>query len=99
MLDDKLSEAHFELGNLYSARHDYQKAMPQYLRVIALDPRLADAHYRLANIYTHVGDRQQAQAELGLYQKLRAEHLAASDKEGNELQQFVYSSKTAAANP
>lgn len=98
-LDDKLADAHFELGNLYSNRHDYQKSVPQYLRVIELNPTSADPHYRLATDYTHMGDKQKAQAELVLYQKLRAEHLAASDKEGNELQQFVYTSKAPTGNP
>jgi Flp pilus assembly protein TadD len=99
VLDEKLAEVHFELGNLYSNRHDYSKAVPQYLRVIQLNPTLADAHYRLATVYTRTGDKQQAQNELALYQKLRADHLAASDKEGNELQQFVYTSKSRAAEP
>jgi tetratricopeptide (TPR) repeat protein len=98
-MDDKFADARFELGNLYSSRHDYEKAMEQYRSVIELNPGLADAHYRLATVYTHLGNKEQAQAELNLYQKLRADHLAASDKEGNELQQFVYSSKALAATP
>ena len=98
-LDDKLAEAHFQLGNLYADRHDYQQSMPQYVRVIELDATLADAHYRLASDYTHLGAKEKAQAELALYQKLRADHLAASDKEGDELQQFVYTSKLPASNP
>ena len=98
-LDDKLAEAHFQLGNLYADRHSYQMSVPQYVRVIELEPKLADAHYRLANDYTHLGAKQDAQAEIATYQKLRADHLAASDKEGNELQQFVYTSKSAAGHP
>lgn len=97
-LDDKLADAHFELGNVYSDRHDYTDAVPQYLRVIELEPTFADPHYRLATVYTRTGDKQQAQAELKLYQRLRAEHLAASDKEGNDLQQFVYTSKAPVAD-
>lgn len=98
-LDEKLVEAHFELGNLYSGRHDYAQSVPQYLRVIELDPKFADAHFRLATDYTHMGEKSQAQEEFALYQKLRSEHLAASDKEGDELQQFVYTSKAPSTNP
>ena len=98
-LDDKLSDAHFQLGNLYADRHDYQQAVPQYLRVIELDPKLADAHYRLGSIYNHMGEKDKSQAEYAVYQKLRAEHLSASDKEGDELKQFVYTSKSPTANP
>jgi tetratricopeptide (TPR) repeat protein len=98
-LDDKLADAHFQLGNLYADRHDFQHSVPQYLRVIELDPKLADAHFRLATDYTHMGEKDRAQAELAVYQKLRAEHLAASDKEGDELLQFVYSSRTPASTP
>jgi tetratricopeptide (TPR) repeat protein len=98
-LDDTLADAHFQLGNLYADRHDFQQSIPQYLRVLQLNPRLADAHYRLATDYTRMGEKDRAQTEFALYQKLRAEHLAASDKEGNELQQFVYTSKPPTANP
>ena len=73
--------------------------MPEYQRVIELDPTSADAHFRLATDYNHVGNKQQAQAELALYQKLRSAHLAASDKAGDELQQFVYTYKTPTSNP
>ncbi len=98
-LDDKLSDAHFQLGNLYADHHDYQQAAPQYLRVIDLDPKLADAHYRLGGVYNHLGEKDKSQAEYAVYQKLRAEHLSASDKEGDELKQFVYTSKSPTANP
>lgn len=92
-LDDTFADAHFQLGNLYADQHDYQQSVPQYLRVIQLDPKLADAHYRLGTDYTRTGEKDKAQAEFTVYQKLRADHLAASDKEGDELQQFVYTSK------
>jgi tetratricopeptide (TPR) repeat protein len=98
-LDDKLSDAHFQLGNLYADRHDYQQSVSQYLRVIELDPKLADAHYRLGGDYNHIGEKDKAQAEYTVYQKLRAEHLSASDKEGDELKQFVYTSKSPTSSP
>ena len=93
-LDDTLAQAHFQLGNLYADQHQYERSLPEYLRVIALDPNLADAHYRLGTDYTHLGQKDRAQAEYSVYQKLRSEHLAEVEKERAEIQQFVYSSKS-----
>jgi tetratricopeptide (TPR) repeat protein len=94
-LDDKLAEAHVQLGNLYADRHAYDKSMPEYVRALELNPNLPDAHYRLGQDYVHTGQKEQAQTEFAVYQKLRAQHLADEDKERAEVQQFVYSAKTA----
>ncbi len=93
-LDDNLSEAHVQLGDLYAGQHQYDKSIPEYLRALQLNPNLSDAHYRLGTDYVHVGQKDQAQKEFAVYQKLRAEHLAETDKERAEVQQFVYSEKS-----
>ena len=92
-LDDTSAQAHFQLGNLYADQHQYERSLPEYLRVVELDPNLADAHYRLGTDYTHLGQKDRAQAEYAIYQKLRSQHLADVEKERAEIQQFVYSSK------
>ncbi len=92
-LDGSVPEAHVQLGDLYSSEHDYERAIPEYVRAIALNPNLSDAHYRLGTDYVHVGKKDEAQREFAVYQKLRAEHLAEIDKERAEVQQFVYSEK------
>jgi tetratricopeptide (TPR) repeat protein len=94
-LDEKLPEAHVQLGNLYANQHEYGKSIPEYVRALELNPNLPDAHYRLGTDYVHVGQKDRAQSEFDLYQKLRAQHLAEVDKERAEVQQFVYSAKTA----
>ena len=94
-LDEKLSEAHVQMGNLYADQHEYAKSIPEYVRALELNPNLPDAHYRLGTDYVHLGLKDRAQSEFDLYQKLRAEHLAEIDKERAEVQQFVYSSKAA----
>jgi tetratricopeptide (TPR) repeat protein len=96
-LDDTLPDAHVQLGNLYADQHQYDKSIPQYVRALELNPNLPDAHYRLGTDYVHIGQKDQAQKELDVYQKLRAQHLAAVDKEKAEVQQFVYSSKAASS--
>lgn len=92
-LDEKLAEAHVQLGNLYADQHEYAKSIPEYVRALELNPNLPDPHYRLGTDYVHLGQKDRAQAEFDLYQKLRAQHLAEVDKERAEVQQFVYSSK------
>jgi tetratricopeptide (TPR) repeat protein len=93
-LDDKLPEAHLQLGDLYSGQHQYEKSIPEFVRALELNPNLSDAHYRLGTDYVHVGKKDQAQKEFATYQRLRAEHLAETDKERAEVQQFVYSEKS-----
>lgn len=90
-LNDRLPEAHLQLGDLYADQHQYEKSVPEYERALALNPNLPDAHFRLATDYVHLGQREKAQPEFAAYQKLRAEHLAEMDKEQLEVKQFVYS--------
>jgi tetratricopeptide (TPR) repeat protein len=94
-LNEKLPEAHVQLGNLYADQHEYAKSIPEYVRALELNPNLPDAHYRLGTDYIHVGQKERAQSELDTYQKLRTQHLAEVDKERAEVQQFVYSTKAA----
>jgi len=96
-LDDKLAEAHLQLGNLYSDQNKYGEAIPQYLRARELDPDLADVRYRLGQAYVHTGQKERAQAELQVYQRLRAEHMAEVDKQRADIRQFVYSAKDSPA--
>ncbi len=98
-LDNTLAQAHFQLGNLYADQHQYERSLPEYLRVLQLDPNLAEAHYRLGTDYTHLGQKDRAQAEYSVYQKLRSEHLAEVERERAEVQQFVYSSKSSTQQP
>ena len=94
-LDEKLPEAHVQLGNLYADQHEYAKSIPEYVRALELNPNLPDAHYRLGTDYVHVGQKDHAQSEFDVYQKLRTQHLAEVDKERAEVQQFIYSAKAA----
>ncbi len=92
-LDDKLAEAHLQLGNLYSDQTRYAEAIPEYVRARDLSPDLADVHYRLGQAYVHTKQTELAQQELQVYQRLRAEHLAEVDKQRADIRQFVYSAK------
>ncbi len=93
-LENTMADAHFQLGNLYADQHEYERSIPEYEKAVGLSPKLADAHYRLGTDYMRMGQKDKAQAEFAVYQKLRSEHMAESDKEGLAVQQFVYSSQT-----
>jgi Flp pilus assembly protein TadD len=90
-LDPKLAEAHLQLGNLYSDQAKYAQSIPQYTRALEDNPDLADGHYRLGQAYVHTGDKARAQQQFQMYQELRAQRLAALDKQRADIRQFVYS--------
>ena len=96
-LNDRLPEAHVQLGNLYADQHSWEKSIPEYVRALELNPMLPDAHYRLGQDYVHVGKKDDAQAEFDIYQKQRAQHMAEIDKERAEVQQFVIAEKNGSA--
>jgi tetratricopeptide (TPR) repeat protein len=95
-LDPKLSEAHFQLGNLLSDQSRYADAIPEYLKALENNSDIPDAHYRLGQAYVHTGQKEKAQAELATYQQQRAQHLADLDKQRAEIRQFVYSEASSA---
>ena len=96
-LDPKIADAHMQLGRLYSDRREYANSIKEYQSALALNPDLPDAHYRLGQDYIHTGQKDSAQAELEIYQKQRAQHLAEADMERAEVKQFVYSENAAPA--
>ena len=98
-LDPSSSQAHLQLGNLYSQRKQYGQAVPEYQEAIKLSPDLADAHFRLGQAYVHLGQKDLAQKELQLHQQLYERQLAETDKQRAELKQFVLSAKAAPAVP
>lgn len=94
-LDPGLANAHLRLGNLYEDLHDYEHSVSEYQRTLELNPVQPDAHYRLATDYVHLREKQKADREFAIYQKQRAAHMAANDRERAEVKQFLYS----ATNP
>lgn len=90
-LDTKLSEAHFQLGNLLSDQSHYAEAIPEYLKALENNSDIPDVHYRLGQAYVHTGQKDKAQAQFAVYQKQRAQHLADLDKQRAEIRQFVFS--------
>jgi tetratricopeptide (TPR) repeat protein len=52
--------AHFNLGNVLSARGDAERALQALARAVALDPPFAEAWYNLAHLHERRDDAQQA---------------------------------------
>jgi tetratricopeptide (TPR) repeat protein len=92
-LDPSSPEAHLQLGNLYSQRHLYAEAVPEYQEALRLSPNVPDAHFRLGQAYSHVGKKDLAEKEFQLHKQFYEQHLAEDDKRRSEIMQFVYSMK------
>jgi len=92
-LDPSSPEAHLQLGNLYSQRHQYAEAVPEYQQALTLSPNIPDAHFRLGQAYSHVGKKELAEKEFQLHKQLYEQRLAEDDKQRSEIKQFVYSMK------
>ncbi len=73
-----------------------RESEPNNARAVKLDPSLMDAHYRLGMDYSHIGRKDLAEAQLAIYQKLRAKHLVQADKQNAEIRKFTYAAKDAA---
>jgi tetratricopeptide (TPR) repeat protein len=98
-LDPSSSEAHLQLGNLYSQRGEYSEAVPKYQQALKLSPELPDAHFRLGQAYVRLGKQDLAQKEFQLHQQLYQRHLAEVDSQRSEVKQFVYSMQGTPAGP
>jgi len=94
-LDPSSSDAHLQLGNLYSQRNKYAEAVPEYQEALRLSPNLYDAHFRLGQAYFHVGKKDLADKEFRVHKQLYDQHLADTDKRSSEIRKFVYSLKGA----
>ena len=96
-LNPSFPDAHLQLANLYSQRHKFAEAVPEYQEALRLSPNLPDAHFRLGQAYVHLGQKDLADKEFQIHQQLYAQQLADDDKRRSEIQQFVNSMKAAPA--
>ncbi|AFL89141.1 tetratricopeptide repeat protein [Terriglobus roseus DSM 18391] len=94
-LNDKLADAHLQLGILYTEQREYEKALPQYERALQLDPLSSDAHFRMGRYYLHAGLKDKAENEFDQFKRLQAQNHAAEDKAKADVQQFVVSGSPA----
>jgi TolB-like protein/Flp pilus assembly protein TadD len=69
-VDDTLPTAHSRLGQLYSLQQQYDQAMAEAERAVALDPNNADSHYIQANVLNNAGRPEEALGPLALAMRL-----------------------------
>ena len=84
-------EAHLELGGLYAARKQDQKAVDEYLEVIRQDSKSDIAHYRLGQVYRDMNKMELATQELSRYQELSRLHQEELKETRSAVKQFVLS--------
>lgn len=89
-LDPNYADAYFQLGNLYSERHSYEEAIAQYDRALKVNPNSANFHYRLGQALARAGNSARAQEEFTIFDRLRKTETDATNKQQNQIQQFVY---------
>jgi tetratricopeptide (TPR) repeat protein len=81
-LDPALSEAHFELGNLFLRRDDLARALPHLERAARLEPNVSKMHYAAARAYTRAGRSADAAREMQAYRKLKENEDASRNSTG-----------------
>jgi tetratricopeptide (TPR) repeat protein len=90
-LQPDFPEAHLELGALYAARKQDDKAVVEYLEAIRQDPKSDVAHYRLGQVYRDMNKMELATQELDRYQELSRQHQEKLKENRSAVKQFVLS--------
>ena len=88
-LDPNFAEAYLQLGILYSAQTNYERATADYKKAIEAQPQLGEAHYRLAQAYKRTGEQEKAQQEFAVYQQIEKQEAAEVDRQRREVRQFL----------
>jgi tetratricopeptide (TPR) repeat protein len=97
-LDPNYSDAYFQLGNLFAERHKYKEAVEQYERALKTNADSANIHYRLGQASARAGNQTRAQEEFAIFERLRKSESDATNKEQNQIQQFVYTMRKSDTN-
>lgn len=88
--DPNYADAYFQLGNLYQGQRWYQNAAKQYERAARLNNNSAAIHYRLGQALARSGNSARANEEFATFQRLQKSETAATNKQMNTIQEFVY---------
>ncbi len=69
---DELAKAHYNMGNIYYERGEYQRAVVEYYQAVDLAPNDPDIHYNLAFVSAeYLGDQETALKHYQWYLYLR----------------------------
>ncbi len=97
-LRPNFAAARLELGALYAAQNQNQKAVDEYLEAIREDTKSDVAHYRLGQIYRQMNKLDLATQELASYQELSRLHQEEIKRNRSAIQQFVLSQPSKPSN-
>jgi tetratricopeptide (TPR) repeat protein len=76
-LDPGMVEPRFALEKMYTENGKYDKSVAQLRAVLKEHPDQSTAHYRLAQVYRKLGRQEDAQREIALFDRSRAQPGAA----------------------
>ena len=89
-VDPNYADAYLQLGSLYADERKYGEATEQYELALKINPNAANTHYRLGQALARLGDQGRAQQEFRVFERLRQSESDATNKQLNQIQQFVY---------
>jgi tetratricopeptide (TPR) repeat protein len=89
-LDPHLGNAYLQLGILRSEGEDFPGAIAALEKAVETTPLPDEAHYRLAEVYRRRGEMDKASKEIELFKKISEQKARQAEREGHEIQQFVY---------
>ena len=89
-IDPNYADAYYQLGSLYADERKYREATEQYEFALKINPNAANTHYRLGQALARLGDQGHAQQEFRVFERLRQSESDATNKQLNQIQQFVY---------
>jgi tetratricopeptide (TPR) repeat protein len=88
-IDPKFADAYLQLGIVYSAQGEIEKAVGAFQKATAANPKLAEAHFRLAQTYKKTAKASKARQEFQAYEQVQNTEAAAVEQQRREIQQFV----------
>jgi len=88
-LEPRLVEAHLELGNLYMAEKDNQRAVKEFREALQLAPESSTVHQLLAQAYQNLGLAIPSEQEMARYRELVVRRATKAAEAGTIVQKHV----------
>jgi Tfp pilus assembly protein PilF len=88
-IDPKFAAAYLQLGVVYSARGEIDKAVAALQKATEADPNLAEVHFRLGQMYKRMGNAAKAREEFQAYERIQKTEATVVEQQRREIQQFV----------
>ena len=83
--DERLPQAHYQLGRLLEMRSELQAAVAELNQAVTLDPAYPEPHLLLGRIYHRLEQTEKAKAEIASFQRLKkaTESHSSAKQEGS----------------